>query len=96
MISLAMSKEKGLINSTTIERLQTKKGEVEMGNKNQNTFKVLCPFCGEPYTAKMIHELEEIDAGCPTCGYGEEAVINVKIICEHCNRVVYQKETTVK
>ena len=66
-----------------------------MVTNNQNTLKILCPFCREPYTAKMLHELESIDAGCPSCGYGAEATITVKIICEHCGRVVYMKETTV-
>ena len=66
-----------------------------MNNNNQNPLKILCPFCRKPYTAKMIHELESINAGCPTCGYGAEVTITVKIVCEHCNRVVYTKETNI-
>ena len=66
-----------------------------MTNKN-NELKILCPFCRQEWTAKMIGELEYINAGCPTCGYGEYADVVIKIICEHCGRVVYSKEITIK
>jgi len=61
----------------------------------QSKLKILCPFCRQPYSAKMLHELESIDAGCPSCGYGVSATVTVKIICDNCERIVYAKEVEI-
>ena len=58
----------------------------------ENELKCLCPFCRQPWTVKMLLELESISAGCPTCGYGGTANVIVKIKCDHCGRVIYEKE----
>jgi len=58
-----------------------------MSNNKQNSLKILCPFCRKPCMAKMLQPPASIDT--------ENYVKTVKIICEHCNRVVYTKETNI-
>ena len=62
----------------------------------EDQLKILCPFCRQPYSAKMLHELESINAGCPTCGYDASATVTVKIVCDNCGRIVYAKEVEVE
>lgn len=59
--------------------------------REDNEFKVLCPFCNAPYTAKMLVELEEYGEGCETCG-PESADLSLEIKCSNCGRTVYKKE----
>lgn len=54
-------------------------------------FKILCPYCNSPYTAKMLVDLEEYGAGCETCG-PESADLSLEIRCTNCNKLVYKKE----
>lgn len=55
----------------------------------ENEFKIICPFCNAPYTAKMVDELEA------SKGYvSGPATIegSISIVCSNCNKVVYKKE----
>jgi len=56
----------------------------------ENTLKILCPFCNEPYTAEMLIDLEEGN-DCDTCG-GDSADLTVEIKCANCKKIVYKKE----
>ena len=63
-----------------------------MNYKDETEFKILCPFCGTPYTAEMELELFGGGGGCETCGYGSEPSGTLKIKCSGCKKVVYVKE----
>lgn len=52
----------------------------------------LCVWCSKPWTDSMMEIESYTSHGCSTCGYGSETTVSVKITCEHCNRVVYQKD----
>ena len=62
-----------------------------MSKPKTSEFKILCPFCDAPYTAKMIVELEEYSEHCETCG-PESPNLSLEIKCENCKRTVYKKE----
>jgi len=64
------------------------------GEPAPDSFKILCPWCSAPYTAKMEGELDYSSGGCPSCGYGSGAKAEITIHCENCKRVVYKKEYT--
>jgi hypothetical protein len=53
----------------------------------------LCPFCSAPWTDDMI-KVEDVSCsqGCDTCGYGGSASGTVKIHCEACEKLIYQKD----
>lgn len=53
--------------------------------------KIICPFCGKEYTGKMKTNFEFTGSGCDTCGYVEHTG-SIKIYCEHCSKLVYQKD----
>lgn len=53
-------------------------------------FKIICPFCNKPYTAKMKQDLIS-SQGCDSCGYGS-LTGTITITCDHCKKVVYKKE----
>ena len=58
-----------------------------------DTIKILCPFCGVPYTAEMVTQLEH---GCREDSFGNadfsSAIATIEITCSHCKKVVYRKE----
>ncbi len=59
--------------------------------KEETNFKIVCPFCSEPYDAEMMIDLEEHSGGCETCG-PESADLKIEIKCSNCKKVVYVKE----
>lgn len=58
----------------------------------EQTLKVLCPFCNAVQSAEVEAQLESIHSGCPTCGYGNGADFVVEVSCNNCHRVMYRKE----
>ena len=58
-----------------------------------NDLKILCPFCNEVWTAKMINELET-SLGYDTFGPDGTADVSgkIKIECSNCHKIVYIKE----
>lgn len=55
----------------------------------EDTFKIICPFCNAPYTAEMEDNLYTT-GGCDTCG--SEINGSMDIICSNCKKIVYKKE----
>lgn len=53
-------------------------------------FRILCPFCNAPFSAKM-DELLSASQGCDTCGHGEGISGQIDVICQNCNKVIYRK-----
>ena len=53
--------------------------------EKKEDFKILCPFCNEVYTAKMMDDLYAA-GGCDTCGSFVEGTIEIK--CSNCKKVV--------
>jgi len=60
-----------------------------------NGFKILCPFCNAPYTAKMEEYLQNAESATSPSGYGASATVEITIFCSNCKRMVYKKETTI-
>lgn len=58
---------------------------------SETGFKILCPYCSEPYTAEMLVELEDGGISCETCG-PESADLSIEIKCSNCGKLVYKKE----
>lgn len=52
----------------------------------------LCPFCSAPWTDSMLQVEANSSQGCETCGWGGGSYGTVKITCESCNRLVFQKD----
>ena len=56
--------------------------------------RIVCPYCGMEWTAEMEARLVRFSAGCPTCGFGDEVVVDLDIVCSHCGKLVYRKEVS--
>jgi hypothetical protein len=61
---------------------------------NQQSFKIICPFCSEELPLKVQVHLDSTSEGCETCGHGAKAYGIVEIKCPRCNKVIYKKEWT--
>ena len=52
----------------------------------------LCVWCSKPWTDSMMEIESYTSSGCETCDYGSETTVTVTIHCDHCHRLVYQKD----
>ena len=65
-------------------------GDTE-GAGRPSPFLPKCIFCDAPWTPEMDGDLYT-SQGCETCGYGSETTGTLRIKCDQCGRVVYEKE----
>lgn len=63
-----------------------------MGSVNGWVKPPLCVFCSKPWTDTMIEIEANSSEGCDTCGWGGGSYGTVSIHCEHCKKLVYQKD----
>lgn len=54
--------------------------------------KILCPFCSHPWGNEQLDLYAWTTEGCSTCGWGGSATVDIKISCESCGRLMYEKE----
>jgi len=65
----------------------------------QDTLTILCPFCSHPYTAIMnmrmneIGECETEDCCSSACTGETRTRARLEVVCDHCKRIVYVKDT---
>lgn len=66
-----------------------------MKEKKENLgFKIICPFCNQPFNAKMLSTLEACDNG-NSLDESTYATLEgkIEIYCNRCKRLVYKKES---
>lgn len=61
--------------------------------KENNKLKILCPYCGEAWTAKMLADYDYAGESEMTGRWGES--ISIKIYCDNCKKLVYKKNTPI-
>ncbi len=65
-------------------------------NPPKPEFKVLCPYCDAPFTAKMTNDLNYSEGSyTPDCVL-DKIYGNIDIICSNCSKLVYRKEVEVR
>lgn len=55
----------------------------------------LCPFCSQPWTARMMHMLDECAIQSGYYGDIEGVDLTIDITCDGCERLIYRKEISV-
>lgn len=64
----------------------------EKEKEELNKLQILCPFCGQVWTSRMEQSMYESQAGCDTCGFGQEFHYTIEIYCDNCGKLVYKKD----
>ena len=55
-----------------------------------NELKVLCPYCGDAFSAKMQESLS-YSQGCETCDHGSGLSGTIDVTCDNCGKLIYRK-----
>jgi endogenous inhibitor of DNA gyrase (YacG/DUF329 family) len=60
--------------------------------EEKTELKILCPYCGKPYTAEMLHKLWLTEGSYTTDCVASRMDSSIEIICTNCKKLVYKKE----